>query len=117
MNITINSDNTFNIKTNYGKYDNCYLEENYYYNGNKRYDIVSDGEPILTLTTNTDTVLQENEISVKDYSENEGILNAFIDADLINPKIDYYIPSGFVRIPVVKPNKKFYTLVKAHEDI
>jgi hypothetical protein len=40
-------------------------------------------------------------VAIKDYSENEGMLNALINAGVVAPP-DIYIPSGHVKIPICK---------------
>ena len=44
--------------------------------------------------------LREDEIAIKDYSENEGILDALVEADIVYPP--HRSENGF---PVVKLNK------------
>jgi hypothetical protein len=60
------------------------------------------GEPYLTATTNLQGIdLEENEILIKDYSENEGVL-AFLEENKIVEFTGKYIHSGWVGIPVCK---------------
>ena len=53
---------------------------------NNRLDLVdSMGMPIITATTNVEHIdLEENEVLIKDYGENEGILKAFKKAGIIS---------------------------------
>jgi hypothetical protein len=53
-----------------------------------------DGEPIATLTVNLPEVqLSEDEVLIKDWSENEGALATLLAAELISPV--YEVPAGF----------------------
>lgn len=56
-------------------------------------------EPYCTASVCIPCALYENEIAIKDYSENEGILKALLKNKVIN-KPHRYLSSGFARIPV-----------------
>lgn len=63
---------------------------------------IFDGSRIAVATVNMpDVSALEDEIFIKDYSENEGMLKALMDAGVVSNPIDY-ISSGFVQIPRVK---------------
>ena len=53
------------------------------------------------ISVNTALTLPNNMAAIKDYSENEGILKALIEQDIVE-KATSYISSGYVDIPVVK---------------
>ena len=53
------------------------------------------------VSVNTYMPLPNNMAAIKDYSENEGILKALIEQDIVE-KATSYISSGYVDIPVVK---------------
>jgi len=58
--------------------------------------------PIATATVNiSDVTLVEDEVIIKDYSENKGMLNVLVEAGIVS-KPDRYIKSGFVECPVCK---------------
>ena len=79
-----------------------------YTNGGRRalalYDVV-DGEPVATVTVNLpEDSCDEDEIFVKDYSENTGMVTALLDAKLVE-RPHRYVRSGFVSVPVCRLNK------------
>lgn len=59
------------------------------------------GEPWLTASVNVDAELAEDEVAIKDYSENEGVLAALVEAGIVSQPIKI-ISSGFVNIPICK---------------
>jgi hypothetical protein len=74
-----------------------------YANGQTRIQLIdsSDGIPYCTATVAVDYELAETEVAIKNYSENEGILNSLIDAGVIgHPRT--FIQSGYVKIPICK---------------
>jgi hypothetical protein len=59
-----------------------------------------DGEPVSKATVAIDGAnLKENQIIVKDYSENEGMLDALISIGLVT-SVERWIETGYVRVPV-----------------
>ena len=64
----------------------------------------SDGLPFMTISVNLKP-LDKNLVAVKDYSENEGILQTLIDAGAIETT-GQIIYSGFVACPVVRVSPK-----------
>jgi len=80
----------------------CIITKEKYCNGRTALGLteVDTGEPFATATVNLPEInLAQNEIAIKNYSENEGILQVLIDAGVIG-KPKYEIQSGFVSIPV-----------------
>lgn len=61
----------------------------------------SNGERIATLTANTDLILDKNHCCIKDYSENEGVLDALINLNLVK-NTGRIIHSGYVDLPIVE---------------
>lgn len=57
------------------------------------------GELIATATVNTGIALGKNVVGIKDYSENEGMAEALINAGIIQEEPELMIPTGFVWIP------------------
>ena len=55
------------------------------------------GEPLCTATVNLPqpVMLQADEVLIKDWSENEGVMQALIDAGVIGPVMDSH-GTGFV---------------------
>lgn len=59
-----------------------------------------NGELIAVATTNIPEIeLQENEVIIKDYSENEGMYLTLLMAGIIGPA-KYYVENHFVSCPV-----------------
>lgn len=56
------------------------------------------GEPIATATVNIPD-LDSNEVAVKDYSENQGMLQVLIEAGVVHTP-HRIVSTGFVTIPV-----------------
>jgi hypothetical protein len=58
------------------------------------------GAPITTATVNLpEFPLEEGEVAIKDYSENEGILDALTDAGVVSDPKKYAI-TGFALVPI-----------------
>jgi hypothetical protein len=89
-------------KSPYGEYQ-LSLSFAKYANGQtaiKLFDM-SDGLPFAVATVSVDDQLLEDEVAIKDYSENEGILDSLIEAGVIDNPHEF-IQSGWVKIPVCK---------------
>lgn len=83
---------------------NCVLQTAQYGNGRTALQLVDaeDGEPVATATVNLpDETLGENEVFIKDYAENEGMLKTLQDAGIVEPT-GKVVASGFVAIPVCR---------------
>lgn len=82
-----------------------YLEFNKYANDRTAIQLMSETEgPIAMATVNIpDATLAEDEIIIKDYSENEGMAE-FITENNIGTPTGRYVSSGFVTCPVFKLN-------------
>ena len=85
------------IKLKYGEYD-CILERLQYQNGRtalQLYDAV-DGTPVLTATVNIpEAPLNSDQVLIKNWSENEGILDALIEHKVV-VDTGVTVPTGFV---------------------
>lgn len=67
----------------------------------KLFDI-TDGFPFATASLCvSDYLLKEDEVAIKDYSENVGILDSLINARIIEEP-HAYIRSGHVMVPICK---------------
>jgi len=64
------------------------------------------GELIAIATVNTYQWLPEKYVAIKNWSENEGMVAALVDANVIDPYLYEVIPCGFM-------NAKVYPLSKA----
>ena len=61
-----------------------------------------DGSMITKVTTNIPEIeLADGEVIIKNYSENEGILEALIGQGVVSQPIRF-IKSGFISFPIVK---------------
>lgn len=89
------------FRTPYATYE-CYVELGEYENGNTAIQLWTEEDgPIATATVNLGEVLPKDQAYIKDYSENEGILEALSQAGVIKQVIGSRI-SGFVVIPKVE---------------
>lgn len=90
------------LTTPYDSYE-VYLNFGTYHNGRTQIELLDaqDHEPIMVATVNIkDALLHGNEIIIKNYSENEGVLNFLIKNKIVShPK--YWLASEWVSCPVV----------------
>jgi len=80
------------------------LEKAEYFNGRLALRLIDgvSGEPIATCTVNIpDEPQEDGEVFIKNYSENSGMVDALVAADVIYPTHRKF-PSGFVQIEVCK---------------
>ncbi len=93
---------TYSLTTAHSKYE-VYLSFGAYRNGRTAIELLdaNDGCPVMVATVNLDDVtLSGNEIIIKDYSENEGVLD-FLVQNKITSRPKRWISSGWVTCPVV----------------
>ena len=63
---------------------------------------INDNTSIAIATVNLPNIdLQKDEVAIKNYSENEGILDILINAEIISKPL-YSVKSGFIDIPICK---------------
>lgn len=75
-------------------------------NGNTAIQLISDdGEPIARATVNLGHKLAKDKAYIKDYSENEGMLDALVDAGIVK-QILTYDKTGYVCVPLCLLNLK-----------
>jgi hypothetical protein len=82
----------------------CFVKLLYYNNGRVAIQLidVEDGSPVAVATVNLPQYdLSEDEVIIKDYSENEGVLAALIKGGVITKPVRYVL-TGFVTCPVCK---------------
>ena len=60
-----------------------------------------DGLPYCRATISVQNKLEDGEVAIKNYSENEGILESLISAGIVFPP-HRVIDQGYVKIPVCK---------------
>lgn len=83
----------------------CYLKFNTYIHDSSTHMMLLDKHtnyPIATVTVCIDgSDLLEDEVAIKDYSENEGMLNCLIKNNVVSEPVRH-VDSGYVKIPVCK---------------
>ena len=84
----------------YGEYE-IDIKMSKYGNGQHRMDFIDkeDGFPVLVASVAIEEFLSTDEIAIKDYSENEGVLNFLIKEGIVSSPLKYF-NSGFVRIHI-----------------
>ncbi len=88
------------FKTQYGEYPDCEFVTGYYPNGNLALEVaIKDEGPLCTCTVNPGHTIGHNAIAVKNYSENEGMVDTLTEMGIIGRRL-YLIRSGWVEIPV-----------------
>jgi hypothetical protein len=81
----------------YGKGQEVVLLLTRYGNGNRSLELHTlEGEPFMRASVNPGRLLADNHIAIKDWSENEGIVQDLIDAKVISPHAIDVFTSGFV---------------------
>jgi len=84
---------------------NCRIRFSQYTNNNRTaimLEIADTGEPMATATVNIPEYrLGPGEVIIKDYSENEGMLNALVEAKIV-ADTGKRMPTGFVECPVCR---------------
>jgi len=81
----------------------CYAHGAYYPNDRMAIMLkeVGTNEPVATATVNLpDYDIPDETAFIKDYSENEGMVQSLIDADIIYPFLVGHAKSGYVDIPL-----------------
>jgi hypothetical protein len=63
----------------------CTTVWGFYGDGRVGLRLVEDGSPVATATVNTALRFEADEIIVKDYAENEGIVAALVSAGVVEP--------------------------------
>lgn len=91
---------TFQYNSRYATYS-VRLVKGFYGNGNKAVQFMdaNDGSPVLIATTNLGVRNPEDLITIKNYSENEGVLDFLMEIGFVD-SIDHYEQAGFVKVPV-----------------
>jgi hypothetical protein len=86
----------------YGEYE-IEIKFSKYLNGQNRMEFTDkkDGFPVLIASVAIEESLSPDEIAIKNYSENEGVLNFLIEKEVISSPLKYF-NSGFVSIPICK---------------
>ena len=92
------------IKVKFNGYD-CIVDKHKYSNNNRlalELTDANDGESVTVATVNMpDLNLEEGFVVIKNYSENEGLLDVLIEGGIVSTPL-FYVPTGFVEVPVCK---------------
>lgn len=105
-------------RVEFGGYS-CLLEFGEYANGRTAIQLVNfeDSDLVADATVNIPEYnLPKGQVIIKDYSENEGMLDALIKANIVSKPVDY-AESGFIKAPVVKllVNPKDYEVTESND--
>jgi hypothetical protein len=85
----------------------CSVVKRQYDNGRVALQLVDEEGPVATATVNLpDAELGKNEVLVKNWSENQGMLDALVAARVVKPT-GKTIRSGFVEVPVCELQPPF----------
>ena len=80
----------------------CLVIPAFYNNGRKALELVEDGplcEPVAMATVNViEHPCEDDYAYIKDYSENEGMVDALVEAKIIKPQPFCFVQSGHVTI-------------------
>jgi len=77
----------------------CNVTVTKYLNGNTALELWDEEGPVATATVNMGDKLPKDQAYIKDYSENEGMLEALADAGIVKEVIGRKV-SGFVIVPL-----------------
>ena len=90
-------------KTSYAAYEGCRFVAGRYGNGNPALSVADDEGTICICSVNPpDTRLRDGLIAVKNWSENEGMVELLKEHDVITGNPVMLVTSGFVSIGVYK---------------
>lgn len=92
------------MKINFNQWECEVLIKKYPLNNRTAIELVDaeDNSPVAVATVNfPDEPLNNDEVLIKDYSENEGMYQALVDAKVISEAIEF-IQRGFVQVPKCK---------------
>lgn len=93
----------YTLKTAYETY-NVRLKFAKYNNGRTAIEIidVEDGCPVMMATVNLpEAVINDDEVIIKNYSENEGVLEFLIENGIVSKPLRT-VSSGWVTCPIVR---------------
>jgi len=88
----------------YGEQFNISLVFGQYRNGQRAIEMIdeADGAPYAVATVAlVDEQLSADEVAIKNWSENQGVLESLIENEIVSAPIRY-VSSGFVQVPICK---------------
>lgn len=107
------------MKVRFKEWD-CNAVPCYYENGRTAIMLldVEDNGPVAKATVNVPEVeLKDDQIIIKDYSENEGMTEALIAGGIVQPEEDDMVPVGYCVCPVHTLTPEFMAVLnKAREE-
>ena len=88
------------FSSKYGEYE-VTLNFLKYVGGQNRIDLIDseDGFPVAVASVSIKEDLKEDEVAIKNYSENKGVLNFLIREGIISKPLRYF-NSAYVKIPI-----------------
>jgi len=85
----------------------CTVQKRQYANGRVALSLVDEEGPVATATVNLPNVpLGKNQVLIKSYAENEGMLDALVASGVVKPTGET-VRSGFVEVPVCELQPPF----------
>ena len=95
--------NLYSYNSPFGLRYLLFVRKESYPDGNIRIQLYdsSDGTPYATATSRVQENLEDGEVAIKDWSENEGILDFLVENNFIE-KPHRFVEQGFVRVPICK---------------
>jgi hypothetical protein len=85
----------------------CTIQKRQYGNGRVALSLIDEEGPVATATVNLPTAtLDRNQVLIKSYAENEGLLEALVAAGVVKATGET-IRSGFVELPVCELQPPF----------
>lgn len=91
---------TLTLRLRHGVYENAVMTfHRYGVGGGTAISFTTqDGEPLATATVSMpELMLERDEVAIKDYSENQGMMKSLMDAGIIGEPLSY-VPTGFVTV-------------------
>lgn len=85
----------------------CTVQKRHYGNGRVALSLVDEEGPVATATVNLPGAkLDPNQVAIKNYAENEGMLDALVTAGVVKPTGET-VRSGFVEVPICELQPPF----------
>ncbi|MSU01805.1 hypothetical protein [Tissierella pigra] len=96
---------------------NCITRVGWHCNENLGIELIDeeDGGVIAKATINPDIELLDNQVAIKDYTENAGMVEALLSAGVISRYIKS-VPAGFMMVPVYEISEEFKKEVERAEE-
>ncbi len=100
----------------------CEIEFGKYVNGNTAIQLIGkqgtkwEGELVAVASVNGEREVQENIVGIKNWSENEGMSEALIKANVIEEELLFTEPTGFVTIEYYKLTARALEKLKEDQD-